>query len=134
MTDVWVWVDVLDEALILRVSYTMAAVLGIPCALWCLWASVRSWRLVRRAGLNGGLLRAAHGYRRRDLVRLFSLCLIAAIGFNALAVAPPYPTPRSLVGLTFLLVLALTLASDGIADYSERQVVVDANEEVSRGL
>lgn len=120
MTDIWF--AGVDEVLILRTAYTVAALLGVPCALWCLWASIQSCTAVRRAGLNGGLLRSAHGYRRRDSLRLVGLGLIVAAG--AIAVSGNLPL-RSVFGLVVLLVLALMLTADGIADFRDRRHTVD---------
>ena len=120
MTDIWF--TGIDEVLILRTAYTIAAVLGVPCALWCLWASFLSERAVRRSGLNGGLLRAARGYQRRDRYRVGILALIAAAGIIAVSGSLPL---RSVFGLSVLLTIAVWTTHDAWADYRDRQVTVD---------
>lgn len=116
------WLDALDEVAILRVAYTVAAALGVPCAIWCLWASIQSWRAVRRAGLNGGLLRAARGYRRRDLYRVGVLVLIATAGIVALSGSLPL---RSVFGLVVLLIIAVWTTHNAWCDYQDRRATVD---------
>lgn len=119
MTDIWL--EGVDEVLILRTAYTVAALVGVPCALWCLWASIQSWRAVTRAGLNGGLIRAARGYRRRDLYGLGTLALIATAG--VIAVTGNLPL-RSVFGLVVLLTIAVWTTHDRICDYRDRQMTV----------
>lgn len=122
MTELLVWLDALDEVVILRVAYTVAALLGIPCALWCLWASWRSWLAVRRLQVNGGLLRSARGYRRRDVYYVGVLTLISWAGLTALVTNLPL---RSVLGLMVLLIIAVWTALISIADYHDRRAVVD---------
>lgn len=123
--ELWQWLDALDEVLILRVSYTVSSLLGIPCALWCLWASIQSSRVVARAaraGMNGGLLRAARGYRRRDLYYCGVLLLTATAGLIAMFANLPLRTP---FGLAVWLVIAVWTTLTVLADYNDRQVTVD---------
>lgn len=126
MTDIWL--DGVDEVLILRTAYTVAALLGVPCALWCLWASVQSWLAVRRTGVNGDLLRAAKGYRRRDLYGLGTLMLIAAAGTIAVS---GHLALRSVFGLAVLLTIAVWTTHDRICDFRDRRATFDRS--ASRG-
>lgn len=112
----------IDEVTILRVAYTVAAVLGVPCAGWCLWASWTSWRTVRRIGINGDLLRAARGYQRRDVYRVGVLLLIAGAGAISLSGNLPL---RSVFGLGVLLVIATWTTHDAWEDYRDRRATFD---------
>lgn len=129
MPDLWGWLTDsyaglpdMDEVAILRVAYTVAAVLGVPCALICVMASVSTWRAVQRARINGGIARSAKGYLRRDRYRVLILGLIATAGIVALAGSLSL---RSVFGLIVLLVIALLTTHDAWCDYQERKATVE---------
>lgn len=123
MTELLVWADGLDEVTLLRVAYTVAGVLGLPCALFCLWASVRTWAAIKRRRVNGGLERSARGYLRRDRYRAGILALVTAAGLVALV---GNLSLRSVFGLVVLLLIAVLTTHDAWSDYHDRRATVDA--------